>query len=255
MVDFGGELSQLTTDATKSPAAVAANGVYDMFVWNDNGVMRCTRGPVWTSATARAMALARIQGVLVNATAITNGPAQYAGTYVGTISANAGSTVDFILGTAASGGGAAVLNIWNHYNRHQVITRVTDSATAYTYSTATVRQANGSVGNQITYTIGVNEDAPMFYYQQTVTTAVAAGATSQVSIGDDSTTVMELGGSYFAAQAAIAATGTIDVVYTKGMAEPIIGRHFAAALEKGDGVNANTYNVNTAGELSGVIWM
>lgn len=255
MLDFGGELSQLTTDNTKSPAAVGATSVYDMFVWNDNGIMRCTRGPAWTSATARSLALTRLQGILVNSAAITNGPAQYRGTYVGTISSNASSTVDFILGTAASGGGAAVLNVWNYYNRHQVITRVTDNATAYTYTTATVRQANGSAGNQITYTIGVAEDAPMFYYQQTVTTAALAGATAQVSIGDDSTTVMELGGSYFVAQAAVAATGTMDVVYTKGMAEPIAGLHFAAALEKGDGANANTFNVNTLGELSGILWM
>lgn len=47
MTDLGGELSQLTTDATKSPAAVAAEACYDLFVWDDSGTKRCTRGPVW----------------------------------------------------------------------------------------------------------------------------------------------------------------------------------------------------------------
>lgn len=46
------ELSQATTDSTKSPAAAAAEALYDMFVWNDAGTLRCTRGPNWsTSAT------------------------------------------------------------------------------------------------------------------------------------------------------------------------------------------------------------
>ena len=119
MMDLGGELSQLTTDVTKSPAAVVANGLYDMFVWNDNGTMRCTRGPVWTNATTRSAgtALQRIQGMLVNSVAITNGPGQYQGTYVGTIAAlGAGPTISFQYGTAASGGGQSLLNVWNMYN-------------------------------------------------------------------------------------------------------------------------------------------
>lgn len=255
MTDTQGELSQLTTDATKSPAAVGATATYDLFVWNDNGIIRCTRGPAWTNSTTRSLALTRVRGILVNAAAITNGAPIYQGTYVGTISSNASSTIDFIFGTAASGGGAAVLNVWNYYNRHLVNTRVTDTVAPYTYTTATVRQAGGSAGNQITYTIGVAEDAPSFYYQQTVTTAALAGATAQISIGDDSTTVMELGGTFFAAQAAVAAVGTMDVMYTKGMTETIAGLHVAAALEKGDGANANTFNTGSVGELSGVLWM
>jgi hypothetical protein len=47
MADLGGELSQTTTDTTKSPAAVVAEACYDMFVWDDAGTKRCTRGPVW----------------------------------------------------------------------------------------------------------------------------------------------------------------------------------------------------------------
>ena len=50
--DTGGELSQATTDATKSPAAAGAVTCYDMFVWSDSGTIRCTRGPAWTTATS-----------------------------------------------------------------------------------------------------------------------------------------------------------------------------------------------------------
>lgn len=47
MTSTGGELSQATTDTTKSPAAVAAESCYDVFVWTDGGTIRATRGPAW----------------------------------------------------------------------------------------------------------------------------------------------------------------------------------------------------------------
>jgi hypothetical protein len=256
MTDIGGQLVNVTTDATTNPAAVVISSVYDLFVWLNNGVPTLSRGPAWTSNTVRSAgtALTRVRGLLVNNVAITNGPAQYQGTYVGTFTSNGGTpTVTMQFGATAAGGGKALLNLWNAYNRVTMQTRVTDTSAPYTYTTATVRAAGGSVNNAIAYTIGLAEEPPTFYYQQNVTTAVAAGATAQVSIGDDSNTVFELGGTYFAAQAAIAATGTLDVVYTKGQTETIIGSHTAYALELGDGVNANTFNVGSAGELSGII--
>ncbi len=42
------ELSQALTDNTKSPAAAAAWRCYDMWLWDDAGTLRCTRGPGWT---------------------------------------------------------------------------------------------------------------------------------------------------------------------------------------------------------------
>lgn len=253
MTDTGGELSQLNTDATKSPAAVTNNSLYDMFVWNDNGTIRCTRGPAWTNTTTRSMALTRVRGTLVNSAAITNGPAVLQGTYVGTVAANTTGLFSWIYGGAASGGTAARLDLWNMYNRCTFNTRVTDTIAPYTYTTATIRQAGGSANNNVRYLIGVADDAPTFYYQQNVTTAATAGATCQISIGDDSAIAFELGGTYFAAQAAIAATGTLDVVYTKGSTEPLVGQHTAYALELGDGLNANTFNVGSAGELSAIL--
>jgi hypothetical protein len=194
--------------------------------------------------------------MLVNSVAITNGPGQYQGTYVGTVAAiGAGPTISFQYGTAASGGGQSLLNVWNMYNRVTVQTRVTDTIAPYTYTTATVRVAGGSASNLIRYVIGVAEEPPAFYYQQNVTTAASAGATCQVSIGDDSLIAFELGGTYFQAQAAIAATGTLDVMYTKSGVEPLVGQHAAYALELGDGANANTFNVGSAGSLAGILRM
>lgn len=58
MTDLGGELSQATTDTTKSPAAVVADACYDAFVWDDSGTKRCTRGYSWAAASTVTMTIA-----------------------------------------------------------------------------------------------------------------------------------------------------------------------------------------------------
>lgn len=52
------ELSQATTDNTKSPAACVAHSNYDLFVWNDSGTLRCTRGPRWISTQTFTVTIA-----------------------------------------------------------------------------------------------------------------------------------------------------------------------------------------------------
>ena len=93
------DLVQSVTDTTKSPAATVANKNYDMFVWNDTGTIRCTRGPGWGSDTARGgspAGITRVNGLWVNSFAITNGPAAQFGLYVGTVRSNAIGTFDWI---------------------------------------------------------------------------------------------------------------------------------------------------------------
>lgn len=58
MQDTGGELTQATTDTTKSPAACVANANYDVFGWNDSNTMRATRGPLWSKTTTVTMTIA-----------------------------------------------------------------------------------------------------------------------------------------------------------------------------------------------------
>lgn len=52
------QLSQATSDSTKSPAAAAAYSNYDLFAWDDSGTLRCTRGPAWTQAQAFTVTIA-----------------------------------------------------------------------------------------------------------------------------------------------------------------------------------------------------
>jgi hypothetical protein len=65
MVDTAGELSQATTDTTKSPAAVGTFGsatnvpaLYDKFAWLDSATPRCTRGPGWLNSATVTMTIA-----------------------------------------------------------------------------------------------------------------------------------------------------------------------------------------------------
>lgn len=165
------ETTQALSDATKSPSAAAASQVYDLFAWSDGGTIRVTRGPAWGAGTSGSnlvrgtgtgsTALTRANGLLVNANAITNGPAAGYGTYVGTVATDSGgATVTFNTGTAATGGGAATIGLWNAYNRVVVRGQVRDSsATDWSYGAAAWRAANGSATARVTFVTGLAEDA------------------------------------------------------------------------------------------------
>lgn len=249
------ETTQATSDTTKSPAAVANNSVYDIFAWNDGGTLRATRGPAWTNDTTRSAgtALVMVNGILLNNAGITNGPNAQRGTYIGSVRSNGTATLDFIYGTSANGGGAATLNVWNCYNRVQIATNVTDSAAGYTYTTATVRQANASTGNQITFLYGLAEDGALASYFSQAGLVAAAAAQASWGIGIDTTTVFSPNKAFVYnpfATATFLGAGTVVVPPS-----PLIGRHFFAALELGDGANANTFNQGSAATLSAVLTM
>ncbi len=243
MTDILAELSQATTDATKSPAAVANNSNYDLFVWNDAGTIRCTRGPAWTSDTARGTGagtteLVQTQGVLLNAVAITNGPAAQRGTYVGTVRSNGTASIDFTFGSLAAGGGASVLGLWNMYNRVQAVSDVRETTNGYTYNSTTVRAANASNNNRISFIVGVSEDAEIVQYQQRGTTGANASEYFTIGVGFDSTATMA------ADQASVTVAGNTVTGFPVVLypTRPTIGWHFYQALEATGGLAATTFN-------------
>lgn len=182
------EISQATTDTTQSPAAVAASSCYDNFVWNPSSP-KLSRGPVWTNETTRSAgtALTLTDGIFLNSVAITNGPGALAGTYVGTFCSNASSTVDYIFGTIASGGGMASFDLWNAYNRVPVDTVVGDSTSSWTYSVSSVwRAANGNATMRINAVRGLNVDGITASYNALM--EPGASTISSVGIGVSATT-------------------------------------------------------------------
>lgn len=192
MADIGGELAQTLSDTSKSPAAAAASSNYDLFVWNDSGTFRVSRGPVWTTATSRGTGagtteLEMLQGFLVNMRAITNGPAAQRGTYVGTVRTNGSTQVAWSLGSAAAGGGEATLGLWNMYNRVCVAPQVQNTNTNWSYATASWRAANGSSTYRISFVRGINEDGILAIYAALgLSTSNAAQAGWGVGLDTDS---------------------------------------------------------------------
>lgn len=228
MTDIGGELSQTTTDDTKSPAACVPNSNYDLFVWNDGGTYRFTRGPAWTSDTARGTGagtteLVRVLGMPVNANAITNGPAAQRGTYVGTIRTNGSSQVDFIVGGTAAGGTAAVIGIWNMYNRVSVNPMVRDSTSSWSYNSTTTRSLNNSAGNRISFVRGLNED----WVTAILSLPFSGGASGDYQPGialDSTSTITQASYGSFGTS-----TGPAAIGYS---ALPGLGWHYLQAVER-----------------------
>jgi hypothetical protein len=169
MVKFT-EVVGSTVDTTKNPGPLAANKVNDWFIWLDMTIpatptVRLCHGPDWTSDTVRSAgtALVRVGGLLVNNVAITNGPAVRQGTYVGTSRSDAGAQLKWVQGSAALGGGAAYLFLWNAFNRVETWTEVSDSTNSWTGAATTpgVNSAtlNASNNNRVSFVSGLPEDS------------------------------------------------------------------------------------------------
>lgn len=251
------ELSNdLTASATgkAGPAAATTNSNYDLFVWDNAGTLALTRGPAWTSGTARGSGAGTTQlsyqnGILVNTVAITNGPGAGLGTYVGTFTTDGSSQTNFQPGAAASGGTAAIIGYWNCYNRMICIPSVLDGAADYTYTSATIRAWGNSNGNRITCIRGLNEDMVEIRLACGVTTvSAAANAYAAIHVLLDSTTTVtpppaSRDGVVFTRS--IAAIEGTALAYYVGL--PGLGLHYFQAGQEGDGANANTFR----GSLSG----
>lgn len=245
------------------PAAVANSSAYDLYLWNNAGVITLTRGPVWTNVTTRSAgaAQAMVNGIIVNNVNITNGPLAGYGTWVGSFASNAGGTVDMIFGGSASGGTAGVFNLWNTYNRKLSRANIADSASAWTYTTATIRPSDGSgtgsgLNNRCTFFVGANEDPFTARFTNRVALLSAVNANGIIGIGLDSTTAYSsISNMYLetlaTAQAQVMIVATLDLLSG-------LGQHYAQALECGDGTNANSFHGQTGGQqfhqLSVGVW-
>jgi hypothetical protein len=251
--DFGGELSQALSDTTKSPAAAAANSNYDMFLWSDSGTYRCTRGPAWTSDSARGTGagtteLTRVSGYRVNANAITNGPAANRGLYVGTIRTNGTTTLDMF--TAASGTGTGCLSslhVWNYYNRVAFGCMSKDTSGSHTYSSTTVRMRNNNASAKIQFIAGLGLDC----MHATLETTLSGTATSRAyaHLSYDLTTGVDVslitdGGS----------TGTAWRACTYLYGPPTGGYHYLAATEKAEVAGQVCTFYDGDGWLTATIW-
>lgn len=224
------ELIASTVDTTKSPGPLVANKLNDWFIWNDAGTVRLSHGPDWTNDTTRQDALARVEGILLNTVAITNGPAapgvatgqRSAGTYVGTTISNASAQLDWIYGGRATPPIAGWFGIWNMYNRAQLNSLLGEMTGSWTYSSNVPRQINGQANAKFTFVSGMAEDN--FTGTTNSNTVNGAGGEILTGVGYDSITALSGTLGYGAAGAS--ATQGVGQFTTAAL-----GKHFMANLE------------------------
>ena len=253
------ELSQATTDNTKSPAAVANNSNYDLFVWNDAATIRCTRGPAWTSDTGRGTGAAtteleRVNGILVNKISIANGPAAQRGTYVGTIRTNGSSQVDMIFGGAgAAGGEDTALNVWNMYNRVGTPLINFDNTDNWNYTINTYRVKNGDSSNRISMVIGLS-DAAVRVVNSTLSSNTSANISRLSAIGLNSESTV-LVGSSVAAGAGTGSTSQNVEQTANYIGWAPLGFNYFAPLERSAASGTTTWRGDDGGAINYAVFM
>lgn len=244
------EVSQATTDTTKSPAAVAANSVYDVFCWVDTGpTNRCTRGPAWTNTTTRSAgtALTYVNGIALNNASITNGPSASRGTWVGTVCSDSSSRINYIFGAASSGGTAGLFCVWNAYNRVLSSSTVIDNGISYNYSSGNpIRQARGSAGNQVSFVVGAQEDSVDAKYTASFTINASSNAVKW-GLGFDVTNTFSLQNN--TTQAGSTSGGASIAGSNPGVWFAPIGLHTISANEQSP-VGTNGFDVEGGNVLT-----
>jgi hypothetical protein len=248
------ELSNNTTQSSvgnAGPAAVTTNKNYDLFVWSNGGTPTLTRGGAWNSDTARSSVtendLQRINGVWTNKNAITNGPGANRGTYVGTVRSDGSSQINWVVGGVAVNGTAAVLGVWNAFNRVSARGFVGDSTSAWSYSTGTVRPANNSTTMRVSFVQGLQED--FFWAQYKIvegTTSAANGAGA--GVGLNSTTA-------FSGSPGAVGLNNNNGEVSGSHAAQVLGFNYLQALEVGGtGTQSWTSTGLLTGQQEGLIY-
>jgi hypothetical protein len=140
-----------------------ANGIYDVFLFEDSGTLTLGTGPVWNTVTAGSGArgtgsgtteLDVLNGLKVNKVAMTarNGSTTYsvaakAGMFLGTIAidASAGKVTCHV-----SYGQSRKWGISNAYNKRLIILKGGDTGSSWSYGTNTLRYSNADSTNSVT---------------------------------------------------------------------------------------------------------
>ncbi|MGG6295310.1 hypothetical protein ACQ4M4_13045 [Leptolyngbya sp. AN02str] len=136
-----------------SLAALTANTNYDIFLYDNNGVLTLET-IAWSShgagTSARNVSLARQNGIFIKSTD--------ARRYLGTIRMQANGQCEQSLGLSggAAGGNHPKQFVWNAENRRQYTAVVNDSTGSWTYNGA-IRNKNNSANNRFGFVVGTSE--------------------------------------------------------------------------------------------------
>lgn len=236
---FDGTSWHMRSSAELSIDVPDATNCYDVFVYDNAGVPALEL-LVWTNINARATALTTQDGVLVKSGDATR---RYVGSFYCTTAGN-GQIED----------SAANRYLWNYYHRRQRRMNRQDGTASWNYTTATVRQANGSTSNQLNFIVGVLEDAITArlrgFYSNT-----SANVQAWVAIGLDSTVAVSTGlGFVDTPQVSLVASRAQSSTYEYNSIPVAVGKHFLAWLEFSAATGTTTWYCGGLGGIAGEIW-
>jgi YVTN family beta-propeller protein len=237
-----------------------SGNIYDLFVFLNSSVVTIGAGPGWSNATpgscsrgsgANTTELQVIDGLWTNANTITlkNGSTTYSNiaaneaTYIGSVYMTANGQTGFQMRPAAAAGGSNnILGIYNAYNRVLIKAGCSDSTASYSYTSSTVRNANGSASNRISWVDGLQQSVVDIKYHQSVTGSNTANVTL-IAVGLNSSSITSLTkGLQYASGTATTSLGVDDNVY------PQLGLNYMQALEGGSATIAY-FNVDGSAGL------
>lgn len=197
--------------------------MYDVFVYDNSGVPTLEL-TAWTNDTTRATALTTQNGVLVKSGDTTR---RYMGSFRTT--GVSGQTEDSL----------AKRYVWNYHNRvHRSLLRQ-ESTDTWSYTTNTIRQANGSSSNQVEVVIGYSEE-PVEVSVYGIAASDQAGNSVDmfVGVGLDSTSANSAQIVCPQNNSAASIRHAVSAHY-KGF--PGIGRHYFAWLEASTASGTTTW--------------
>lgn len=194
---------------------------YDVFVY-DNAGTPTLESLAWTNPTTRATALVLQNGVLSKTGALTR---RYLGTFYTTT-------------TTTTEDSYAKRMVWNYNNRVPRAMRRLETTTQWTYTTATVRQANAATANQLEVMVGWAE-VPISVRVHAHVANSSAAVSVAVGIGEDSTGV-----THSSSVSGVASTGAADQQLNLSASletYPAVGRHFYSWLEWSQATGTSTW--------------
>lgn len=184
----------LTLDATGH----VANGIYDIFLFDDSGTLRIGTGPKWSTVTAGSCArgtgagtteLVRLAGINTNKVAVTarNNSTTYSvaascGLYLGSVYIDG---ADGQVSCHRSYGQSRKWGVWNAFNRVPLILKAGDITASWSENSPTFHPQNSSTANSLSVFCGLAEE--LIHNKIVNNILTANSATAQVAIGWNST--------------------------------------------------------------------
>jgi len=235
--------SQLTM--ALSTTNQTSGNIYDLFIFLNSSVVTIGAGPAWSSSSSRGTGagtteLQQTNGLWTNKNSITltNGSSSYSSisagqaTYVGSVYMTAnGQTGMQFTPAAASGGSNNILGLYNAYNRINTKSVEQESTSSWTYSSSTVRAANNSSSNKISFVDGLQQSFIDASYEMYMSAGGAGGGIGLQIDSSTSCSVIEFN-----------APSAASSIMAHDDYKPVLGLHSVYAVEaNGNNTTTSTY--------------